>query len=121
MFYTRFSLTLILRKSPLLQYAVLSSDIESAFSRHAVVIVIYFIFVRFTACCMHTRTRARVHTHIMRKEIRILTRLHSCLPVLVLNLKRVPEGTCANYLTIDRLCSPPIQCVLHTSCSSKSI
>ena len=93
-----------MRKSSLLRYD-LSSDIKSAFSLHAVFIVIYFMFVRFTACCMHTRTL------VMRKEMRILTQLHSCLPVLVLNLERAPETTYANYLTIDKLCSPPTHCV----------
>jgi hypothetical protein len=52
---------MILRKSSLLQY-YLSSDIEGAFLLLVVFIVIYFMFVRFAACCMHTRTRAHVHT-----------------------------------------------------------
>jgi hypothetical protein len=71
-------------------------------------IISYLFDLQFGVC---THVHVREYTHIMRKEIRILTQLHSCLPVLVLNVKHAPQATCANYLTIDKLCNSPIQCV----------
>jgi len=54
--------------------------------------------LQLVAC---THAHVCVYTLVMRKEMRILT----------LNLERAPETTYANYLTINKLCNPPIQCV----------